>query len=273
MSYDSQETSVYGGSPVELYEFNRDSAEFWRYASSDEDETYSGSIYSAVAISRNKIELSQNVQTASLVITIPIDTTFIQEYMAGTPTDPISVVLRRFHEGDGEVASIWIGRVVNVEFKELKAEVLCETTYTSLKRPTLRRLYQYSCPHVLYSIGDGLCNVVKATYKVTATLSAVSGLTLTSSTFGLQADGYFAGGFVELSTGGVINRRFIMEHTGNNITLNQQLFGAASGMSVDVFPGCSHDMDTCRTKFNNLLNYGGFPWIPRKNPFGGAPIF
>jgi uncharacterized phage protein (TIGR02218 family) len=273
MTYDAKENSVYEGSPVELYQFARGTAEYWRYTSADADETYLGGVYSAVAISRNKIELSQNVQTASLQIEVPIDTAFAQEFMAGSPTDPISFTLFRFHEGDAEVASIWIGRVVNVEFKELTVDVLCETSYTSLKRPTLRRLYQYTCPHVLYDEGPGLCNVDKDNFKTTATLSAVSGVTITSATFGLQADTYYSGGFVELTTGGVINRRFITNHVGNDLTLNQVLFGAASGMSVDVYPGCAHNLDTCRTKFNNLVNYGGFPWIPQKNPFGGAPIF
>jgi uncharacterized phage protein (TIGR02218 family) len=273
MTFDAKENSPYGGNPIEIYEFARGAAEFWRYTSADNEETYLGGVYLPVAISRNKIELSQNIQTASLLIEIPIDTEFIQEYMPGSPTESISLTLRRYHADDSEVASIWIGRVINVEFKELKAEVLCETVYTSLKRPTLRRLYQYSCPHVLYSIGKGHCNVVRADYKAVATLTAVSGTTLTSTTFGAQADGYYAGGYVEYTQGGAVNRRFIAAHTGNDIELNQQLFGAVSGISVDVYPGCSHDLDTCRVKFNNLLNYGGFPWIPEKNPMGGAPIF
>jgi uncharacterized phage protein (TIGR02218 family) len=273
MTYDTQEMSTYGGSPVELYEFSRGSAEFWRYTSADMDELYAGSLYSAVAISRSKIDLSQNVQQSSLSIDIPIDTAFVQEFMAGSPTEPIAFTLRRFHEGDSEVASIWLGRVVNVEFKKLIAEVLCETAYTSLKRPTLRRLYQYTCPHVLYEQGPGLCNVNKATFKLTTNLSGVSGITLTSTDFGLQADDYYSGGFVEISSGGINNRRYITEHAGNNITLNQQLPGAAIGISADVYPGCSHNLAVCNSKFNNVVNYGGFPWIPQKNPFGGAPIF
>jgi uncharacterized phage protein (TIGR02218 family) len=273
MAYETREESVYEGSPIELYEFARGSAEYWRYTSADTDQISFGSNYSALAISRDKVELSQNVQTSSMTVTLPITAGFAQEYMAGTPTEPISFVLRRFHDADAEVASIWIGRVINVEFKEVKAEVLCETIYTSLKRPTLRRLYQYSCPHVLYGQGDGLCNVDPVTYKITATLSAVSGVTLTSSSFGSFADDYFSGGFVDWTRGSAKSRRFIVDHTGNDIVLNQVLFDAAAGIGVDVYPGCSHDKDTCRTKFNNLANYGGFPWIPRKNPMGGAPIF
>lgn len=273
MAYETYEESPYSGNPIELFEFARGVSEFWRYTSADTDQSYFGSVYRAIAIQRNSFEMSQNVEAIALNITMPVTADFPQIYIASPPSDPISFTLRRFHGGDTDVVSIWPGRVINVEFKEEKVEVICESIYTSLKRPTLRRLYQRSCPHVLYNQVAGSCNLDKDLFKVTALLSAVSGTTLTSSTFGTYADGYFSGGFVEIQSGGHTNRRYITDHTGNDIELNLQLSGAAAGLSIDAFPGCKHNLSDCNTKFNNILNYGGMPWIPDKNPMGGTRVF
>lgn len=273
MAYTDYEKSTYGGAPIELYEFSRGSSSFWRYTSADMDQTYFGSIYDAIAIKRNSFEVSQQVEAISLTVTMPVTSEFPQLYIASPPSEPISFTLRRFHSGDTEVVSIWIGRVVNVEFKEETVEVLCESVYTSLKRPTLRRLYQRSCPHVLYNQVEGSCMLDKENFKVTAVLDSVSGLNIASSTFAGYADGYFSGGFVEVIVGGATNRRFITNHVGTTLTVNLQLIGAASGITVYAFPGCAHNLDACNTKFNNILNYGGTPWIPQKNPMGGTRVF
>ena len=38
--------------------------------------------------------------------------------------------------------------------------------------------------------------------------------------------------------------------------------GVASGDSIRLEAGCDKRMETCRLKFNNILNYQGFPDIP-----------
>jgi len=41
---------------------------------------------------------------------------------------------------------------------------------------------------------------------------------------------------------------------------------------VEVAPGCDLRRDTCKSRFGNLLNFGGFPDILGRNPFGGTSI-
>lgn len=270
MTYNARETSSYEGSPIELFLFNREGVEYWGYTSADEDQSYLGQAYTAIAIKCPDIEHSQDLIRNALTITMPADTPFAVQYISSPPTDRISLTIRRFHDEDAEIKSIWIGRVINVEFKEEIAEVRCEPIHTSLKRQTLRRFYQTPCAFTLY--GDR-CGVSRNSYKLTTTLSAISGTTITSSDFGLKADGYYAGGYAEFLSGGLYTKRFITDHVGNDITLNLSLTGAVVGSSVDVYPGCSHNTTECNSKFSNILNYGGQPWIPRKNPMGGSPIF
>ena len=42
------------------------------------------------------------------------------------------------------------------------------------------------------------------------------------------------------------------------------------GPMATVYPGCSHNTTDCDTVFDNLDNYGGFPYLPSENPFGNS---
>lgn len=273
MTYDAQEISAYEGEPVEIYQFDREGVQLWRYTSADRDLIIEGNVYLAAPVKRNNVEASQDVERTSLKITMPADADFPEQFIASPPTDRIMATVRRYHHTDptAELTFVWVGRVINVENKEHEAIISCESCISSLKRPTLRRVYQTTCPHVLY--GDQ-CKVSKVAFGAVATLqSGSSGVTLISSTFAAQATGYYTGGYVEIEIESKLNRAFITKHIGSAITTGLPLQGAAVGLAVTVYPGCNHSLITCQDKFNNILNYGGFPYIPVKNPMTGTPIF
>lgn len=62
-------------------------------------------------------------------------------------------------------------------------------------------------------------------------------------------------------------RRLIVEHNGAEITLNYPFRAMAAGMEVTLYAGCDHSIETCDDKFNNLVNFLGFPYTPSLNPF------
>jgi uncharacterized phage protein (TIGR02218 family) len=41
---------------------------------------------------------------------------------------------------------------------------------------------------------------------------------------------------------------------------------------VKLFTGCSKTATTCRVKFNNLLNFRGFPHIPGEDWLASYPV-
>lgn len=271
MTFDVAENSAFDGSPVEGFEFAR-STQTWRYTSSDENTTIGGNIYTSVAIQRSKIEQNQDPGRNPITLTVPRNLDFVQQYIASPPTDSIQLTIRRTHRTDGtnQVIVTWIGRVVNVKFEDSQVTIRCEPIFTSLKRPALRRLYQTTCPHLLY--GDS-CRAARSTFELTTNITVVSATVLSSTQIGLQADGYYTGGFVEWTVSGVVNKRLILTHVGNQVTLNLPLTGISTGNEVKVAPGCDRRLTTCINKFNNVVNYGGFPYIPGKNPFDGTPVF
>jgi uncharacterized phage protein (TIGR02218 family) len=83
-----------------------------------------------------------------------------------------------------------------------------------------------------------------------------------------QSTGWLTGGY--LRVGGV--PRMITQHSGDTVTLSSVLPGLAVGSAFEAFAGCDRSFSTCQSKFGNALNFGGFPWIPAKNPFAGDSI-
>jgi uncharacterized phage protein (TIGR02218 family) len=139
-----------------------------------------------------------------------------------------------------------------------------------LQRTGLRRLYQRHCPHVLYG---GLCRASAVTHRVQGTVSGTSGTTVTVPAAAGVPAGHFSGGYATWSAGGITEKRMIVSHAGESLTLASAPPGLAVGATVMLYPGCDHTLATCEAKFANSANFGGFPFIPTKNPFGGSPIY
>ena len=190
MTYDARERSLFEAYPVELYLFAR-GTQYWRYTSADEDKVVDGLTYNSVQIKRGAFEQNQEMSRSNLTLTMDKGIRFLDQFRGSPPTDIVQLTIHRYHEGDGQIAVPWVGRVVNVKFLEREAEVRLEPVFTSLRRPTLRRMYQTTCPHVLYGAA---CGKSYTDFRVDATLTGVSGRDLLSPAFSSFADGYFAGG-------------------------------------------------------------------------------
>lgn len=272
MTYDAREISADLGAPVEIYEFVRGAYRI-RLTSADRDIQFAGNPYIRTTLSRSGIESGLEVARANLTITGPRTMEVADWHRVAPPADVITLTIWQRHLGDpdDEFAVIWQGRVVSVEFEGAAASIACENVYTSIRRAGLRRAYQRTCAHVLYSAE---CRAVPGSFSVAGTISAVSGLTISSAAFGTVASGYLVGGYVQIArASGQFERRAITDHTSVSVTLAQAIVAVAVGEGVTAFPGCDHTTETCVSKFNNLANFGGMPYIPTKNPFDGSPVY
>jgi hypothetical protein len=63
--------------------------------------------------------------------------------------------------------------------------------------------------------------------------------------------------------------RTINSHAGQALTITGPLVGVGVGDSVLIAMGCDKSLTACNDWHNNLLNYGGEPYIAAKNPFIG----
>jgi uncharacterized phage protein (TIGR02218 family) len=286
VTYDEAERSEQSGAPVELYLFTRNAFDLstpcvpasseqplYRYTSAEAAVQYDGEAWLPEPLLRSSIEVTPEQARLPLEIRTRRDLPVCDLFRVAAPTDVVAVTVYRLHrdESPADAIVLWTGRVLNCAWNGATAVLNCEPVSTSLRRPGLRRLYQKQCPHVLYG---PLCGVERAAVSVEATVTAIDGMTVTVA--GLDELPY-GGGFVEWTTAdGALERRFIKEASGSptdTLLLSRPPTGLEVDDAVTVYPGCDHTMSTCETVFNNLPNYGGFPFIPTKNPFDGTPVY
>lgn len=269
MTYAAIETSAQDGAPVELYRFTMGAAE-WFYTSSEADVEYDGETWLSRPITRNSLAQSPERIRNNLQLQVPRTLEVAEIFRVSPPSDIVAVTLLRYHRGDAESVVLWMGRLLSVAFKQATADLSCEPVSTSARRTGLRRLYQRQCPHVLYS---SACGVMKIYHAWSTTVTGINGVNIDVASL---EDKPYAGGYIEFDNGEAgIERRFIRSAavTGTGLVLSHALPTLEVGSSITVFPGCDHTTATCRDVFNNLPNYGGFPYIPQKNPFDGNPVY
>jgi len=273
MSYLSLDLSIQGGNPVFLYEFVQ-GARVWRYNSSSKEIIWGGQSWSANNLSHSEISQTGEMSKDGLTLSFPMTDSFAKEFLGYAADIVTSVTIRRGHINDGEFIVHWRGRVIAGKASKKTISIECESIFTSLRRPGLRARYQRNCRHALYS---AQCGVIKASYAVAGTVSAISQNNVTIAEAAAYADGWFTGGYATYTDGSM---RMIVSHVGSDIQLSKYIskvnqdFGTPGfgAVILTIYPGCDRLKTTCITKFNNVDNFGGFPWIPLKNPFGGSSI-
>lgn len=271
MAFDDYENSNYDGIPTLLYEFSI-GENFWRYASGENNVALGDNTYLPISISDSGIVQSGDVTNDDLTISMPANTDFAKLFVGTPPSSSLYLTVRQKDLGDDEAPIIWVGRVLSCKrVSQVGVEVTCKLLTGSLNRTGLRLCFSRNCPHALYDLN---CRVDPNDFAVTVEVESLAGASVTSTALDTFDDQYFAGGFLELNLlPGVLERRAIETHVGATISILGTSEGLKVGDFIVVYPGCDRTIVTCDTKFNNMPNYGGFPHLPGKSPFGGNPIF
>lgn len=267
-SYDALESSVEGSRPIEVYKFAI-GTEVYRYTSAEDDVTVGADTYVAEAISRGPIAQGHDDRNRILDITLPADNVFAAKYIDIVPGQRATGTIIRLQRDEVPTFNtqvvIYKGFVRSVRFpgngREAVIGILSIEAATS--RPIPRFTYQGLCNHVLY---DGGCGVNSTNYRMTGTVTAVNGNVITVSGASGEADGYYTAGFVTPT--GLTDFRMVLKHVGDDLTLLLPFPVGLTGQTIDVFAGCNHMISGhCQTRFNNVIEHGGFAFVPKKNPF------
>jgi uncharacterized phage protein (TIGR02218 family) len=166
--------------------------------------------------------------------------------------------------------STWlIQGVVKATLDEV--EFLLESFMSRLDVQIPRTVFQAECNNALY---DEWCTVVKATFEVTSTVSAATISTVTHGTLTpavppflhTYEDGYFDWGEIEFTSGNLLGlKQTIARYVAATKVLSMFApFPEVPNVdsSIKLWPGCHKTVADCRDKFNNLLNFRGFPYMP-----------
>lgn len=272
MDIQERERSIEDSQPIRCYEFARGVLR-WLYTSADRDIVIQNKLFrTGYQIQDSGFSSSGQSSTDKLQVTLAADAEVSKMYRALAPSDEITLVIWEYEYGiDGFLVG-WVGSIENVKWPtQGSCEIQCGSIASSLDRPGLTMGWQRPCPYTLY---DHNCKVDELAYRVSGTVQIVSGIGALLQQASEYPDNWFSGGYLEWDIGqGVMERRGIRRHEGDQLLILGGIFGLATGTVVDIYPGCFRTVATCHNKFNNLPNYGGHPHLPGKSPFDGTPIF
>lgn len=124
-----------------------------------------------------------------------------------------------------------------------------------------------NCRHTLYSQGApgliGYCGINASSHVQSGSVSAVIKNRWKFQISITQPDNYFAYGSLQFTSGansGLIYQ--VKKQEGNQIELMLPTsFLVAPGDTFTIHAGCDKTLATCKAKFNNVANFGGFPHI------------
>ena len=279
MSYGAIEESRKLGAPAELFLFRYGTDPGAVYAYTDVEETVThGSVdYNPVKIKRGGISASGSLDKSRMTVTVPIDSEIAELFRIYPPGTVVTLTIRGGHlsDPDAEYPVIWVGRVLSSargKSENTEVELTCEPANTSLRRTGLRRNYQYSCPHVIYSAGDGLCNadIVRATLPGVVLSKTNATVTLEPGWPGAFLPEKFVGGMLVWNAAARIERRTILGLSGDTLRLTGPTPELVIADNVTVVLGCNHQADDCEFLHLNFNNYGGQLFIPKKSPIATA---
>lgn len=274
MTYDAHETSVEGGRPIEVYEIVAGSTTYF-YTSAEAEQTIASQAYTPVAgLRRGSTAEGPEKRGHDFQIEMPTSNPVAQLFVGVLPGFRVRLRVKRFHSADlptPQVVQIFDGYVRGVSFSGNGkiAIFTARTVLSSRGRQIPRRTYKSACNHVHYDPATCKVDDTDPAFRASA-LDVASQvgtvLTVSSGLSGVYADGFMRAGFVEAI--GASDFRLILEHTGNVLTLHVPFTTAP--ISVNVFAGCDHSLGGaggCGPKFDNVPNFGGHPFVPKRNIF------
>lgn len=162
--------------------------------------------------------------------------------------------------GVGSV-NLFVGEVGEVSVAGKKIDLTIESPLAQLNATFPRSYILPTCANTLY---DSICALAAASFTFAGTVGAnpsassfpISGIS--------QANGYFELGKIRFTSGENAGQvRAIKTYINGVVTLAYPLYTVpAQGDAVSLTAGCDKTRNTCSGRFNNLIHFRGFPYVP-----------
>ena len=274
MSYSSLETSTADGSPVFLYEFKQGDGVEYRFTSDLLAVSHAGHTWQPLQITHAEPTIKSEIEADNLKIEIPVSVDFAASFLGYQPDIRTSLTIYRKQRDAAEVRMVWKGYVGTPTANGGTLSIECATVATWLKQSGLQSKMTRPCRHTVYFGG---CRASLSLHSFAVTITGVSGRAVAiTDPAGLDV-GKLVGGILIANDG---EQRMITDHGAGLLTLSRPLDTLAAGQTVQCARGCQRTRADCAEFQNpdnesgtNIENFGGFPWIPTKNPFAGGTIF
>lgn len=256
---DGEVTSV-----ATCWKITRKDATVYRFTDHDKLLTVSGDDYTPTdGYSAKAIESSGDMSVDNLEILGVLQDASISEadIVAGLFNDAVVELFIVNHQnianGISELRKGWIGDI------QLKRGVFIAELrgLTQRMQQNIGESYSWLCRA---DLGDARCGVTLASFTVTGTITGVTDNRIFTDSSRTEDDGEFAYGLFTWTTGN--NNGLSMEvskYASDTFTLFENMpYTVQVGDEYSVYSGCDKLKSTCITKFSNINNFRGEPFIP-----------
>lgn len=164
-----------------------------------------------------------------------------------------SQIVGKLIKFSGRVTSI-----TNISGTEVTVQVSSWLELLNQNMP--RNLVQPPCLHTLFDAG---CGLDKTDWAVNGSVVTSGGFSAFVTDLG-EADGYFDQGTMVFTSGANAGQiRTIRSQVGAGVSVVLPLPAEPQpGDDFTAYPGCDRTKETCAAKFDNLLRYRGFKYVP-----------
>lgn len=258
---------------AELYTITLASGAVLYYTDGDGQLIFGGNTFIANAplISRDRLKIIVGVQADNVKVHMKVSPVNLingiqfPQFAANGGFDGARIQIDRcymatYGDTSAGVVNIFTGIVTDVEPSRTEINLMVNSNLWLLNIAMPRNVFSPGCSHTVYDAG---CGAVKASFGSSST--ATSGSTVSKINCGLaQASGWFDNGSISFTSGvnsGAV--RTIKQYTPGVITLAVPLSNTPGiGDAFTAYAGCDKSYNTCVNKFNRLVSFRGFPYIP-----------
>lgn len=266
-TYSALESSVERSRPIELYRITL-GAQVFRYTSAEDEITVGAEVFAPESVSRNSIGMSADSRSSNLKINLPASNIFVARYYGVVPGERATLEVLRYQRDEVPPlvtsALLFRGIVQTVDFPNdgHSAEIVVRSLEAALNRNVPRYTYMAMCNHFLF---DAKCGINPALYNFIGPAASMVGNVLTVT--GAGASGLnFVGGYCRPA---ILNDfRMVVAQAGDMLTLRLPFSVDVVGLDIQTFAGCDHiATGDCALVFDNVENFGGWPFVPTRNVF------
>lgn len=286
MSFETFEESRTRGVPTTLllFRYGENAGAYYAYTAGDTPVTHTDATLGPITYRPIPVEMSEFTSSGTLDkqkfdVTVPRTAEIATLLRTYPPSSSVNLTVRQGHlsDPDNEWQVVWLGRVLACTREGSRVKLNCEPVQTALRRVAMRRHYMRPCPLALYGSGcKASLSAASSSYVPESILASSIVMPVGWTTPQLAVK--YAGGVAMWDGGGGVERRSILGvgEDLRTLRLSGPTVGLAGGETVSVAFGCSHALTLtdgvltgdCVDLHDNILNYGGQPWIPEQNPVG-----
>lgn len=254
-----------------LFTITRTSGQVLRFTDFDGDVTFDGNVYSA----NSSISIT-NVSTAIQGGVTSTNAKVILDAEAGVSS--VDFIRGRYDGATFKVSWVdWsnpsLGEIIILIGQISIIEATNKGTGSFEVRGILNRgdmrIGQFYTPECTADLGDARCTVDLTPTLMTGTVAAVSTRTKISVDLsGDPADAYFSFGVLTWTSGNnlnqsieILSQAYVSGHDQLVLALEMP-DDIEVGDTFDIVAGCDKTRGTCQTKFSNIANYRGYPFVP-----------